>query len=100
MFDWDSGNRDKCLEHGLTHEQIEYALTRGARVSPDPEHSVAEQRFIAISRTQEDRAVFIAYCWRGQKIRPISARYMHAKEVARYEKDTENRPADDNGRRG
>ena len=32
----------------------------------------------------ESRAAFIAFCWRDSKIRPISARYMHAREVARY----------------
>ncbi|MBD3665890.1 BrnT family toxin [Sulfitobacter aestuariivivens] len=40
---------------------------------------------MAISRTATGRPVFIAFCWRGQKLRPISARYMHAKESARYD---------------
>jgi uncharacterized DUF497 family protein len=70
-FDWDAGNRDKCRKHGLTLDEIEHALRHGARVAPDPAHSVAEQRVVAVSRTAEGR--------------PISARYMHAREVARYE---------------
>ena len=102
QFDWDEGNRDKCRKHGLAREQIEYALAHGAHVAPDPSHSVAEQRFIAVSKTRDGRPVFIAFCWRGAKLRPISARYMHASEVARYEKAFENPPRSDNddGRRG
>ena len=100
QFDWDDGNRDKCRKHGLTQAQIEYALSHDARVAPDPAHSVAEQRFIAVSRTAKGRPVFVAYCWRGEKLRPISARYMHEREVARYEQDIPNTPPgapDDDG---
>lgn len=84
-FDWDDGNRDKCRKHGLTVAEIEYALSHGARTAPDVAHSVAEQRFIAIGRTSAGRPVFVAYCWRGAKLRPVSARYMHAREAVRYE---------------
>jgi hypothetical protein len=31
------------------------------------------------------RPVFIAFCFRGAVVRPISARCMHAREVARHE---------------
>ena len=86
-FDWDDGNRAKCRKHGLTLEQIEHAMRNGARVAPDPVHSVVEQRFIAVSRTAEGRPVFVAFCWRGARLRPISARYMHAREAARHDFD-------------
>ena len=36
----------------------------------------------------DGRPAFVAFCWRGEKIRPISARYMHDREARRYE----NRP--------
>ena len=85
QFDWDDGNAEKCAKHGLTRDEIEYALLHGARVAPDAKHSVAEQRFIAVGRTAGGRLVFVAFCWRGAKLRPISARYMHAKEARRYE---------------
>lgn len=83
-FDWDNGNTEKCAKHGLTREQIEYALTHGARFVADPVHSLTEQRFIAVSRTAEGRSVYIAFCWRDGKVRPISARYMHRKEALRH----------------
>lgn len=94
QFDWDDGNRTKCLKHGLTHAEIEYALTHGGRVAPDPAHSGPEDRFIAVSRTAEGRPVFVAFCWRGDKIRPISARYMHAREAARYDQANDRPPHD------
>jgi uncharacterized protein len=84
QFDWDDGNRAKCLKHGLDHEAIEFALAHGAKVAADPVHSLVEQRFIAVSRTREGRAVYIVFCLRGEKVRPISARYMHRKEAIRH----------------
>lgn len=60
-------------------------MRTGARVAPDPAHSLTEQRFIAIGRSPAGRPVFIAFCYRGARIRPISARYMHGKEAARYD---------------
>lgn len=74
QFDWDDGNRGKCVKHGLTISETEFALANGSRIFPDPAHSDEEERFIAVSRTAEGRAVFIAYCWRGPAVRPISAR--------------------------
>lgn len=59
------------------------------RTFPDADHSAAETRFLGIRRTEAGRHVFVAYTFRsvaGKKlIRPISARYMHAKEVKHYE---------------
>jgi uncharacterized DUF497 family protein len=84
-FGWDDGNREKCRKHGLTSAAIEHVLTHGAPVAPDVAHSGDEQRFIAIGRTAEGRPVFVAFCWRGARLRPISARCMHAREARRYE---------------
>lgn len=50
-FDWDDGNRHKRRKHGLTLAEIEQAMRSGPRVAPDPKHSAAEQRFIAVGRT-------------------------------------------------
>ena len=52
-------------------------------------HSTVETRFLAIGRASSGRHVFLAFTWRERNgdryIRPISARYMHAKEVRHYE---------------
>jgi uncharacterized protein len=88
-FDRDDGNRQKCQSHGLTVVAIEGVFRRPMRTFPDAYHSAAETRLLGIGRTEAGRYVFVAYTFRsvaGKKlIRPISARYMHAKEVKHYE---------------
>ncbi len=85
QFDWDDGNRAKVQKHGLSVAEVEALFRSGPRVAPDLAHSDAETRFIAIGRIGGGRPAFVAFCWRGDKIRPISARYMHDREVRRYE---------------
>jgi len=89
-FDWDDGNRNKCAKHGLTPAEIEAFFRLRPRVALDVRHSVKEQRFAAIGRDKTGRAIFAAFCWRGKKIRPVSVRYMHEREVRKYEKSTDN----------
>jgi hypothetical protein len=46
-------------------------------------------RFLAIEKAQSDRYVLLAFTWRKRArelMRPISACYMHAKEVQHYER--------------
>jgi uncharacterized DUF497 family protein len=91
-FDWDEANRGKCQKHGVSRAAVE-SLFGGAGVAvlPDVAHSEQEQRFRAIGRTRAGRAIFVVFTLRwiaGEvRIRPISARYMHVKEVQVYEKD-------------
>ncbi|HEY3741751.1 MAG TPA: BrnT family toxin [Bryobacteraceae bacterium] len=88
-FDWDEGNRTKCQKHGVSIAEIESLFATGPRVAPDPKHSAEEDRLIAAGRTSGGRPLFVAFTMRakdhGRLIRPVSARYMHAKEVAAYE---------------
>jgi uncharacterized DUF497 family protein len=88
-FDWDEGNRSKCRRHGLSIAEIETVLRGELQVAPDPTHSQNEERLIAIGRTAAGRPVFIAFTMRLQNglrlVRPITARYMHAREIRRYE---------------
>jgi uncharacterized DUF497 family protein len=91
-FDWDEGNRKKCQKHGLTIAQVEAVFASGPRVAPDPKHSDAEDRLIAVGRTKAGRPVFVAFTFRTKDkrrlIRPVTARYMHAKEIEAYEKES------------
>jgi len=88
-FDWDEGNRAKCRKHGVSIEEIEAVLRGEPHVAPDLRHSAAEDRFIAVGRNAQGRALFVAFTFRTRQgerlIRPISARYMHKKEVEAYE---------------
>jgi uncharacterized DUF497 family protein len=91
-FDWDDGNRAKCQTHGLSISEIEYVLAHSETyIVPDRRNSEYEPRFIAIGRNESGRYAFVAFTPRekdGRTVwRPISARYMHKREIARYEKE-------------
>ena len=87
-FDWDDANREKCRKHGMTIAAIERLFLRGVTVLPDAGHSQRETRLRAIGRTGDGRTAFVVFTIRdradGQLIRPISARYMHKKEIDHY----------------
>jgi hypothetical protein len=90
-FDWDAGNRAKCEKHGVSVAEIESLFASPVLIIPDPEHSKSEARVRAIGNSSFGRMIFLVFTIRqkgGQRlIRPISARYMHAKEIAWYEKE-------------
>jgi uncharacterized DUF497 family protein len=91
-FEWDEGNRRKCRKHGISIGEIEAMFRQSLSVFPDPAHSHHEERFKAIGKGQEGRNILIVFTIRRRResrlIRPISARYMHRKEVEHYEKET------------
>ena len=86
-FQWDKGNRAKCQKHGVSLETVEGLFSSGVIILPDAGHSLNETRYRAIGKDTDRRSVFIVFTIRGDEIRPISARYMHQKEVESYEKD-------------
>jgi uncharacterized DUF497 family protein len=88
-FDWDNGNWPKCGKHGIAREEIERLFLEGqAQIAPDLKHSTpTESRHIAAGQV-DGRAMFVAFVFRDNLIRPISARYMHTKEASNYEAST------------
>ena len=86
-FDWDAGNWPKCGKHGVSKAEIEHIFHDTPMVQTDP-HGL-EPRYRAIGKNELGRYIFLVFMFRvinGQKmIRPISARYMHNKEVSHYE---------------
>ncbi len=92
-FDWDEGNKAKCQKHGVSIAEIEALFMGGPRVAPDPRHSADEDRLIAVGKTNAGRLLFVAFTMRttsGRRlVRPVTARYMHAREIAAYEKAAE-----------
>ena len=89
-FDWDAANTGKCQSHGVSIREVEIALVSEALVIiPDMKHSKDEDRYFAVSRTVQSRDLFVVFTFRmvaGRKLlRPITARYMHRREVKRYE---------------
>lgn len=98
-FDWDDGNRSKCQKHGVSIAEIEALFLHGPGVAPDPKHSGDEDRLIAVGKVGAGRPLFVVFTMRtkdGRRlVRPVTARYMHAKEIAAYEKATYEKAACD-----
>jgi uncharacterized DUF497 family protein len=78
-------------EAGLSVAIIEGLFARPLAILPDAGNSQRENRFRAIGRTDKGRGVFIIFTLRrkGEEllIRPISARYVHKKEIDAFEKE-------------
>src|SRR5580698_6996962 len=88
--DWNYGNRDKCQSHGVSIAEIETIFRGSIALFPDSRHSKTEERFKAIGRSPAGRYILVVFTLRKRGdavfIRPISARYMHGKEIKHYEK--------------
>lgn len=87
-FDWDGGNWPKCGKHGVGRDEIEEIFHTDPLLIDDP--FLTEKRIRAIGTTLAGRHVFVVFVFRLKAgvrlIRPLSARYMHKKEVERYER--------------
>ena len=89
-FEWDAGNWPKCGAHGVSQVEIEELLSGQPDIIADLLHSAREPRQWAFGPTKVGRAIFVVFTTRpgesGVLVRPISARYMHEKEVRKYER--------------
>ncbi len=85
-FDWDKGNKNKNWEgHKVTDNECEeiffnLPLIKGT----DIKHSIIEERFYVLGKTDRGRLLFIIFTVRNNKIRIISARDMTRKEREVY----------------
>jgi uncharacterized DUF497 family protein len=88
-FEWDAGNLTKCQKHGVSAAEMEALFASDPRVGRDEKHSEAEDRYVAIGRNRAGRPIFVVFTLRliggRELVRPVSARYMHRKEIERYE---------------
>jgi uncharacterized protein len=89
-FDWDSRNWPKCGKHGVSRAEIQEVLLGAPTILADPHPDEARMR--AIGKTVAGRYVFLVAMVRKigsqAKLRPISARFMHQKEIEHYERQT------------
>jgi uncharacterized protein len=88
-FEWDprkaTQNRRK---HGVSfHEAATVYADPLAVTYHDPDHSVLEQRFITVERSNAGRLLIVAHADRGENIRIISARKTTLRERKQYEKE-------------
>ena len=92
-FDWNDGNQNKCLEHGLSLKEIEaFFEQKNLFITPDIKHSEKEERFLAVGLGGGKKPMIAVFTFRKEQgsllIRPISARYMHDKEARKYHEES------------
>jgi uncharacterized DUF497 family protein len=88
-FGWDEGNARKNEKHGVSMAETEQVFfNTPLLVLEYIKHSRKELRIHALGKTDKVRMLHITFTLRGagEKIRVISARDMHRKERAIYEK--------------
>ncbi len=73
-------------KHGVYFSEKEPVFDDDAAISiTDDESDPSEQRFVAIGRGAKGRVLVVAYCYRGEDIRVISARIAEPHERRQYE---------------
>jgi uncharacterized DUF497 family protein len=86
-FEWDEGNIEHIAEHDVIPDEAEEVFSDTDNVlDEDIEHSVIEDRFLIIGKTEKGRLLYQIFTRRGDKIRVISSRDINKKEVFLYEK--------------
>lgn len=87
-FDWDAGNARKNDKHEVSMAEAEQFFFNAPLLLEDFVHSQEEPRVHALGKTDGARTLHITFTLRqsGHLIRVISARDMHRKERAIYEK--------------
>ena len=90
-FDWDEANIKKIEDrHKVTIQEVEQVFTCNPFVvMRDPKHSQTEERYGILGVTHQKRKLAVYFTLRNNKIRPISARGFHQKELLKYKKRNE-----------
>jgi uncharacterized protein len=88
-FGWNEKKASSNVtKHGVSFEEA--ATVFGDPLSstyPDPEHSLAEERFIIIGQSEQGRIIVVAHIDDGETVRLISAREATSGERKFYEED-------------
>jgi len=86
-FEWDRGKAEANLrKHRVSFDEAASVFFDTLSVTiPDPDHSVAERRFVTMRVSTMGRLVVVAHSERGNTLRIITARLAGAAERKRYE---------------
>jgi uncharacterized DUF497 family protein len=86
-FEWDPTKaRDNLRKHGVSFvEAMTVFADPLGRIASDPRHSVGEERYAILGRSERRRLLAVMFTERGERIRLISARPATATERHTYE---------------
>ena len=89
QFEWDENkNRVNRKTHGVSFEEAQTVFFDPlTKVAADPEHSKAEDRFLAVGHSAMNNLLLVVHCFREEQatIRIISARRATRAERTQYE---------------
>jgi uncharacterized DUF497 family protein len=87
VFEWDGKKaRVNLRKHGVSFEEAVTIFGDPLSVTiPDSPHSVGENRFIIVGRSEAQRVVVVVHSERGDRIRIINARPATRRERRDYE---------------
>jgi len=87
-FEWNENkNQINKKKHGVSFEEAKTVfLDQNARLIPDPEHSMDEDRFVILGISSLLRTLVVCHCYRENDdvIRIISARKANSEEEWQY----------------
>ena len=88
-FEWDAAKADNNRrKHGVTFDEASTVFGDPlAILSPDPDHSVKEQRYLVLGMSNRRSLLVVAFAERPPRTRLISARRANRKERRRYEEE-------------
>ena len=90
-FEWDPKKAAKNLrEHKVSFNEATTVFGDPlGTTARDPDHSMAEDRYITVRISSRHRLVMVAHTERGERIRIISARELTRAEREAYEEETQ-----------
>jgi len=88
-FEWDAAKADNNRrKHGVTFDEASTVFGDPlAILSPDPDHSVKEQRYLVLGMSNQRSLLVVAFAERPPRTRLISARRANRTERRRYEEE-------------
>jgi uncharacterized DUF497 family protein len=93
VFEWDEAKADANLrKHGVSFDEARTIFgDLWSATMPDPDHSVAEARFLTIGLSPRGKTLVVVHTDRGQNVRLISARRATRRERLQHEEDSPKR---------
>ncbi len=88
-FEWDQEKADSNKKkHGVSFREATTVFAdRLAITFDDPDHSVAEQRFLTFGMSRTEKLLIVSHTARQENVRIISARLMTKQERLIYEEE-------------
>lgn len=87
MFDWDEGNVEHLVRHGVEAWEVEEVFESETLLSFDVKNRGGEKRRGVIGATESGRIIAVVFTSRDRKIRPITAYDASSAQKRRYRKE-------------